>query len=453
MSIAARNFNCLLILIGSLFSLSSYGIEQDTHTFREAEIAGPAPERGFYVFQVKDRYGYPHYANIASDRSFDWVRKAGFSLVASRVSLQEFRERPLSLSFLKDLQRGLDAVRSAKVKLILRFNYNNGNEPGPDAKQEIILQHIAQLTPILLKNSDIIFALQAGFIGAWGEWHSSTHGLDTAAAQQQTVNALLKMVPANRYLQIRNPVHKRNLLAAVADSTSGEHVSYRDRIGFHIDCILASQNDFTYPLDKIPFYNTYVEAESNDIPVGGETCRLFPPRTDCDEAQQTLKRQHFTYLNSQYEPTVVEHWRDSGCFENIKAQLGYSIRAVSATFPQSIRRNANLSIKLEIMNSGWASPIHHRPLLVSLVSNSEQTTIQTTGVSASQFSPGLTVHAIEFPVGAQIAPGRYEIYVSAPDSALSLQNAIAYTLPFRNETYDERAGRLLLGSIDVLATP
>lgn len=441
-----------LLIIGYLLSLSCYGLEQEIHPYREAKITTLAPERGFYTYQFQDKYGYPHYANIATDRSFDWVRRSGFSLVSSRVSLQEFREQPLSLSFLKDLEHGLAAVRSAKVKLILRFNYNNGNAPGPDASQDVILQHISQLKPLLLRNSDVIFALQAGFIGAWGEWHSSTHGLDTSAAQHVTIDALFQALPSDRFLQIRNPVHKRALLASLTGNASGEVGHYRNRIGFHIDCILASENDFTYPLDKIPLYNAYVEDESKEVPIGGETCRIFPPRTDCEEAQQTLKRQHFTYLNAQYEPAVIAHWHRSGCYESIKTHLGYSVRISSATFPPIIRANEVLMIALEIANAGWAAPIHNRLLNISMVSSNNETSTQTTALSASQFSPGLTKHIVEVSIGELRSPGRYSVYLSAPDPATRLEKIVEYSLPFANETYDERSGRVLLGSIEVLAT-
>ena len=32
-----------------------------------------------------------------------------------------------------------------------------------------------QLKPVLQKNEDVIFVLQAGFVGAWGEWYYTTH--------------------------------------------------------------------------------------------------------------------------------------------------------------------------------------------------------------------------------------------------------------------------------------
>ncbi len=37
------------------------------------------------------------------------------------------------------------------------------------------------------KNKDVILALQAGFIGAWGEWHSSKHNIESSDANKRII--------------------------------------------------------------------------------------------------------------------------------------------------------------------------------------------------------------------------------------------------------------------------
>mgnify|MGYP000028406704 FL=1 len=65
-------------------------------------------------------------------------------------------------------------------KTVLRFAYEKDfvrQEPvGPTLKEA--LAHLDQLKPFLHKNRDLILVVQAGVIGAWGEWHSSIHGLE-----------------------------------------------------------------------------------------------------------------------------------------------------------------------------------------------------------------------------------------------------------------------------------
>ena len=76
-------------------------------------------------------------------------------------------------------------IREAGVKAIIRFAYNQGPYPDsePDASKAQILRHIEQLAPLLQNNADVIAWLEAGFIGAWGEWHTSTNGLDNIHRQ------------------------------------------------------------------------------------------------------------------------------------------------------------------------------------------------------------------------------------------------------------------------------
>ncbi len=66
---------------------------------------------------------------------------------------------------------------------------------------------------MLQSNSDVVVALQAGFIGTWGEWYYSKNyadGQNKPTAAQQTnrmkiIEALLDALPANRMLQLRYP--------------------------------------------------------------------------------------------------------------------------------------------------------------------------------------------------------------------------------------------------------
>ena len=86
-----------------------------------------------------------------------------------------------------------------------------GRSPvGPTGEQ--ILAHLDQLKPFLEKNKDLILVVQAGMIGAWGEWHSSVQGLENSEETKAAVlEKLLSVVPAERNVQVRLPEFK-NLL-------------------------------------------------------------------------------------------------------------------------------------------------------------------------------------------------------------------------------------------------
>jgi hypothetical protein len=83
---------------------------------------------------------------------------------------------------------------------------------------------VAQLTPILTSNQDAILAVQAGFIGPWGEWHGSTNFNYDANGRKEVIGALLDAVP-NRIVQIRTPQHKKTLYTNCSILHSSGHVS------------------------------------------------------------------------------------------------------------------------------------------------------------------------------------------------------------------------------------
>ena len=79
-------------------------------------------------------------------------------------------------------------------------------------------------------NQDVILALQAGFIGPWGEWHSSTHFKCSAANvdRREILTALLAAVP-ERDVQIRYPRGKLDLFYPDAESDM-ELISISDNL-------------------------------------------------------------------------------------------------------------------------------------------------------------------------------------------------------------------------------
>jgi len=58
------------------------------------------------------------------------------------------------------------------------FAYENDMSRQKGPTFERIHSHLDQLAPLIRKNKDIIFTMQMSGIGAWGEWHSSTHYLE-----------------------------------------------------------------------------------------------------------------------------------------------------------------------------------------------------------------------------------------------------------------------------------
>ncbi len=424
---------------------------QPSHHYEEHATILLAPERGFYKYFRVNRHGFQDYINLVDTDDLTWVRPANFTLVSARVSLEHYRSSDVATSFIERLQRGFNAVRESGVKVILRFVYNNGNNRGPDTRLDWMTRHISQLQAVLRDNADVIAVVQAGFIGAWGEWHSSTNGLDNAKARRIVLENLLQALPEERIVQIRAPQYKEELFGPPLDSTNAHNGSPSARIGHHNDCFLASANDLTYPLDKIDYYTNYLYQDTLFVPIGGETCRTHLPRTNCTTALTEFKKLHYSYLNDNYLQAVVDKWKADGCYTEIATKLGYRLVVRGASFNDSTSLGSTFPVSVSIENVGWAAPFNPRTLILTLESSRGDKFEAPLGPDARGLTPEkVTIMQGQFVIdNASFRSGQYDLYLSAPDSASRLHKRRDYALPFANKEYDLQSARMRLGSIRV----
>jgi hypothetical protein len=385
------------------------------------------PERGLYDL-----------VNLESGDGLDDLRSKGRTLAYAPVRLDAFRNRPLAKDFLRALDEGFARVRAAGIKVILRFAYNDCF--CPDAPKERILAHIAQLGPTLAKHADVIAVLQAGFIGAWGEWHTSTSGLDNAEDQRAVLSALLAVLPKTRSVQVRTPMAKSGMLGAALTEDEAFGGSDRARTGHHNDCFLASESDFgTYagPVDK---WKSYVAAEGQFVPIGGETCALNPPRSSCATATTEMSTMHWSFLNALYHPDVLASWEEGGCLPEVRRHLGYRFALVNAVLPKAVRPGGLLRLEVRVRNDGYAAPYNARPVLVVLESGATRLVARLEKVDPRHWHSEASFKArLRIPFG--IVPGDYRLALWMPDEADTLRERPEYAVRLANRgTWDSTHG-------------
>ena len=409
------------------------------HSYTEATGAVGGPERGFY-----------RYVELTSETDLSWITEGGHRLVFSYVRLDDFRDGPIGAGLLADLRAGLERARSSGLSVILRFAYNEGPYPDsePDASRAIIESHIAQLAPIFESHADVIALVQAGFIGAWGEWHTSTNGLlDDAADRRVILEALVDALPVDRATQIRYPSYKEEMYGtpAAQDAFDG---SYASRVGHHNDCFLSSETDVgTYPDGEVERWRSYVADDTRWVPMGGETCAPYPSRSDCAPALAEMERLHFSYINEDYHPSIVSAWRDQGCYETIASRIGYRLALRTATFAEVAPPGGRLALELTLENTGWAAPMNPRPLRVTLSSGSvtheadAHPEVRAWGAGQTQ----TLRFVVELP--GDLADGVWSLELSLPPSRASARADAR--LPFANTEFSTASGRLPLGAVTI----
>lgn len=373
------------------------------------------------------------------DANFFHVRTQGNTLTRIYFRLDAFRNSALPPSFLGAVSDAFRKARESGIKVIPRFSYNFGPypNPDPDASQSRIEQHLQQLAPLLASNEDVILSLEAGFIGAWGEWHTSTNGLDTdPSAKAAILSAILAALPPSRMVALRYPSDMQMLNGPPI--TAGEAFSGTDRarVGSHQDCFLASDDDWgtwgrsgnSYADDK-----AYVAANGQYAVVGGETCNPNPPRSDCPTALSELESMHWTYLNEDFEPTVLQGFVDGGCYDEIDRRLGYRFRLVSGSYSATLTRRDTLQLELQVANDGFASMFNQRSVFVVLYKGAEQYACQIS-TDPRTWQPN-TVTTIRQSCGlsSTMSSGTYALALWLPDQASSIRDDPQYAVRFANQ--------------------
>ena len=402
-----------------------------TITFQSSPADFVNPERGFL-----------HFTDLTNPWSYGTIRGQGHSLVYGRILANNFRNGPFSQSFLNQIQAGFDAARTHGIKVKPRVQYND--DGGADAPKSVILNHIQQLKPLWEANKDVIYHMDAGFIGGWGEWHSSTNGLDNNTDRTEILTAILNALPSDRMVGIRTPHFKREIFngssfsdamkITLANAFDGSNLT---RVGHLNDCFLASSSDFgTYVTpgwsraDEL----AYIGGESQFSPHGGETCSPSS-LSGGTNAISEMEQLHTDYMNIDYHPDVIQGWVDDGNFDEISKRLGYRYELQTAGLPDAVKPSGLLEIELTIDNVGFGELFNPRKVEITLENNATgEITAAPLQLDPRFWSGGSSneVQAV-MSIPQDQAEGTYTVGIRMPDFETSLEADQRYSIRFANQ--------------------
>ncbi|MEU4238264.1 DUF4832 domain-containing protein [Actinoplanes sp. NPDC026619] len=375
-----------------------------TYTGTDAVVANPG--RGFFTYTEAHLAAGVAYVPLDAAELAQERTNEAHTVVYRTFYLEKYRSvDTISAADLALIKADFAAARTAGVKLVVRFAYTSTD--AQDAPLARVLKHIAQLKPILTGNADLLVAVQAGFIGTWGEWYySQNFPLTATAARKQVVSALLAATPAP--IQLRTPGYKRAYAPAVA------------RVGVHDDCFLAGDDD----------YGTYTAADdrtwlaSQSFLVGGETCDPSA-RSGWANASAEMAAYHWTYLNPSFNADVLDSWGAARLAEASR-RLGYRLRLTDAVLPTSAKAGTSLSAKITLTNEGYAAPVQTRPIQLRV-----GTTTVTVPADLRTFAPGRSV-TLTVSFKAPARTGSYALSLALPDPSARLATDPAYAIQLAN---------------------
>ena len=405
------------------------------------------PERGFYaaqeIFKVSSK-GVSKDVAAANRKNYRTLYLLEFHLI-------DFVNTSISEEYLQTIRTYFQSMRDGGAKCILRFCYSNGmNESDKpwDADPALTLTHVAQVKPLIQEFADIIYVVQAGFIGSWGEWYYTDNYTDNAT-RKTLLEALLDAVPDSRQIELRTPAFKMNLygysLADTLTRATAHTTDVKARLAGHNDCFLASANDQgTYRGNND---RKYWAAESAYTIMGGETCATSA-YCHCEKEGANpgtvaeMAKYHYSYLNQGYHQGVLSRWKSEGCFEQLQKRLGYRYVLDKGQFTDSPAAGAAFRIVLDLHNEGFA-PVQNPRDAEFVLTDKGGKVLGTWKLNSDPryWMPGENVtvdQTLTLPSGIS---GEVTLWLHLPDPCETLRNNPLYAIRLANkDVWDEETG-------------
>lgn len=408
------------------------------------------PERGWYD-QYSSHSGGSTLGTVYKSLKATELRnnreKDGITLILRLFYLHEFLEQnSVSEDYLGKMQADFDSVRAAGIKCIVRFAYSASQSAKVwDATPDKVFTHIASLRDVLGANSDVIAGVQAGFIGAWGEWYYTKNFAGNGYVPDATdqlnritlFESLLNIFPENIVVEGRTPAIMKNVAKSTDPISDAEAYdgSFKSRIGHHNDCFVASASD----------YGTYTNLE-NDLAylgqttkytiTGGETCDASNSYSDCSNSVSRMALLHWTYMNRGYNQKVYDKWKEQKCYDEVSLSLGYRINLVQAVLPVNGDPGDILSLSFVFQNHGYAAPTQEKPVQIVLVNTLTgiRTDLQYSGTHSDIrfWLPGEILLEGSVTIPLSLPDGNYKMYLRFPDLSKSLADNPAYSIQLAN---------------------
>lgn len=452
----------------------------------------PNPERGFrFEIRVGREAGEPLPRSVRNNWPFAAYAKDGVRVAQAYCYLTRYCDAPIPQSKLDAIQSDFDKARRDGVKFLYRFAYETdmSRRRGPTLSR--ILSHISELSAIVRRNADVLYALQIGWVGAWGEFHSSASGIefDREATAKVVRNTIDHLLPTNRSTMMRTMQLRENVLAELG---FGE-----DRIGFFNDATLADFHDsgtfmgdrnrlMKMQWDEIlgtrfsepgnPQFDLVTRIGAH-VPVDGELFwigNVDPARQNGLDALIRLRRHHYSTfslvhgnseldMNSGADIGPIDTWKktpvtpelleafgipsdpayfaDVPCrtaYEYIRDHLGYRFVATGVAWTGD-------KVWVTIRNTGFAAPINPRQAFFAIVSPDGSVTEHPTGFDCRRLGPEADT-VIEGTVSAHRQGDRLALWL--PDESPSIRLRPEYAIRLAGGAKVETAGGRLLNILD-----
>lgn len=383
------------------------------------------------------------------------------SLVLLEINLKNYKNTDISEHALSQLEQIFKDWSNTDTQILLRFLYDLdgiAKATEPDSLSTI-LTHIDQVSEIVNRHSDSIYLMQGIFIGNWGEMHGSEFMDDTSV--HTLINHLNESIDSSIYLSVRTPAHWRmitNLYDVPKKFPAFQaNENLMARLGLYNDGMLGSASDLgtygdtnrkdaTSPSykgtreDELKFQNTLCQY----VPNGGEVVS-DNAYNDLPSAVEALTTMHVSYLNADYDNTVLDKWKNTtwnqndafcGCdgYTYIQAHLGYRYLVTKCTVKTSGFLNPQLNLSIELQNTGFGNALKEFQATLKFkdIETKEITCVPIDYDLRKLKSTQKKTLSVSLP-RKSLKSGSYQVFLSITDAQSEKQISLANTQDMQEE--------------------
>ena len=415
------------------------------------------PERG-YTEELSRIVSESSPNVVKNNLDANWGGTNQMTLAMVLYNFNKFKAQDLPDKVLAGFDEDMQILRNSGVKCVLRFAYTERESDKVDATPDWVERHLEQLKPHLAANADVIYVVEAGFVGVWGEWYyTKNYGNESQhmnANRRRVVDALLLNVPKDRFVLFRYPMIKTEYFGDNTPLTSLEAFSGSDRarMGCHNDAFLNDWGDMgTYASDDEsddPKVRQYVATETMYVPNGGET-----NIEEDDLAEKRYKRApeemstyHWSFCGKSYATQVTSRWRSSGIYDTLNIHMGYRYNLIQAAYSDEAAPGGRMNVVIHLRNDGYA-PLYNKRTAYLVLKNSAHTYCLPISSDPREWRPGHTFILEQPAVPSDAAEGTYHLYLWMPDQYESIKNDPRFAVRFANvKVWDANTGYNDLGA-------
>lgn len=461
-------FTCIFLLAACMIILlivwqKLHFIKYTKETYTESDTALSNPYIGWYSL-----HGYllsdTETLTLPDPASYD---SSSAGLVLLEINLKNYTDCDISDTGLAQLDQLLSAWQETGSQMILRFVYdwdgkNLLTEPQESSQ---IMRHMDQTGEIVRRYPASVYLMQGIFVGNWGEMNNTKHMAD---GQMTTLlTHLASVTDPSVFLAVRTPAQLRSALMTKKplDASEAFRGTLAARLGLFNDGMLGSDTDTgTYgsasseDIDYTQAWNrqdelAFQNALCSYVPNGGEVI-CDNSYNDLDSAITDLALMHVSYLNSAYDPAVLNKWKataytgDDTVYQNlngydyISRHLGYRYVLKSSELLRSNPLSAHATLSLTLENTGFSGCYRPLDLCVNMVSESGKVTSFPIDADL-RFLQSRTSKTFQISLNTQsLESGTYTFYLQITDPALNREIYLANTLEHESFGYPFASARI-----------